>query len=55
MSLDDPISEFVQEGRKKKERASVDFRKDSGDSGFHVNYPPMNWQACDYAQKERYL
>ena len=34
MSLDDPISEFVQEGRKKKERASVDFRKDSGDSGF---------------------
>jgi hypothetical protein len=34
MKSSDPLSEFVHEGRKETERASVVMRKESGDSGF---------------------
>jgi hypothetical protein len=32
----DPLSEFVQNGRKEKDRASVDILVEDGDCGFHL-------------------
>jgi len=31
-----PISDFIHNSRKEKERASVDLRKEVGDTGFHL-------------------
>ena len=31
-----PISDFIDNSRQEKERASVDLRKEVGDAGFHL-------------------
>ena len=36
MVISDPISDFVRNSRKEKERASVDLKKEIGDAGFHL-------------------